>query len=243
MTDREEKQLEAVVDHLIAQVTDLKTSLQHLIMRVESEYESISWPQLMDSFVALSGRINNLQKLIKNDKMPTLRNRVLFPMLLNPDLDPELAKLTEGRVQSFNHDMVPDYLRTKPEPEIEAKENAILSKAFNLNSDQSHKQITSANKIVTNITEMIKNNREEWETETNRQNQTQTCLMTDTSTLLAAITFGKGLKTMSPPIKGPANAGMSSVPQTQPSQRPPGKAPATIKTNIKAANNVHPYTR
>lgn len=45
----------------------------------------------------------------------------------------EFQKLTEGRVVSCNHDLVPDYLRTKPEPEVEEKINLIANKAANVN--------------------------------------------------------------------------------------------------------------
>ncbi|CAG2163167.1 unnamed protein product [Oppiella nova] len=242
--DREEKQLEAVVDALIHRVSDLKNSLQTFIMRLENDYESISWTQFIDSYVVFSAQIHNLMKIVKNDKTPPLRSRVLFPLLLSPDIDEELMKLTEGRVQSFNHDMVPDYLRTKPELEIESKESAIVSKACNLSADQSQKQMTSANKIVNNMTELVKNCREEWETETNRQNQTQTSLMSDTTTLIAAITFGKGLKAMTTSMKASQPPVLSSVAPTPGPQRAgAGKAPATIKTNIKAAANIHPYGR
>ncbi|CAG2108031.1 unnamed protein product [Medioppia subpectinata] len=179
--DREEKALEETVDSLTHKVAELKTSLQTMIMRLESEWESISWTQLIDNYVVFSAQIQNLMKIVKKDKTPALRNRLLFPLLLSPDIDEELMKLTEGRVQSFNHDMVPDYLRTKPEPEIEAKENVIVGKACNLSADQSQKQMTSANKIVNNMTDLVKNMRDEWETETNRQNQTQTSLMNDTT--------------------------------------------------------------
>jgi hypothetical protein len=43
-----------------------------------------------------------------------------------PDRDAELEKLTEGRVQCFNHEVVPDYLRTKPEPEVEDKVQTVV---------------------------------------------------------------------------------------------------------------------
>jgi len=242
--DREEKQLEAVVDSLLHRVADLKSALQALIVRLESDYSSMSWQQFIDSYVVFSAQINNLMKIVKNDKTPSLRSRLLFPLVLSPDVDQELAKLTDGRVQAFNHDMVPDYLRTKPELEIESKDNMIVAKASNLSADQSHKQITSANKIVNNMTDLVKNSREEWETETNRQNQTQTSLMTDTTTLIAAITFGKGLKPMATSMKASQPSVLPSAAQTPASQRPTaGKAPATIKTNIKAAASMHPYAR
>jgi mediator of RNA polymerase II transcription subunit 8 len=240
--DREEKQLDATVDSLILRVQDLKNALNSFICRIVAEDQSLSWAQFIDSFALFSGQINNLMKIVKNDKTPALRNRIVLPLLLSPDIDEELAKLTEGRVQSFNHDMVPDYLRTKPEPEIEAKENAIQLRVQSISADQAQKQITTANKIVNNMTDLVKNNREEWETESGRANQTQTSSMADTTSLIAAINYGKGLKT-SPP-KAAVNPVMTQVPQTAPNLRPAaGKAPATIKTNIKAAASGHPYNR
>ena len=38
-------------------------------------------------------------------------------------------KLTEGRVYAFNHEVVPDYLRTKPEPAVEEKMSIFHAKA------------------------------------------------------------------------------------------------------------------
>jgi mediator of RNA polymerase II transcription subunit 8 len=240
--DREEKQLDATVDSLILRVQDLKNALNGFIYRIQTEYQSLTWAQFIDSFALFSGQINNLMKIVKNDKTPPLRNRIVLPLLLSPDIDEELAKLTEGRVQSFNHDMAPDYLRTKPEPEIESKENTIQLRVQSISADQAQKQITTANKIVNNMTELVKNNREEWETESGRANQTQTSSIADTTSLIAAINYGKGLKT-SPP-KAAGNPVMTQVPQTAPNIRPTaGKAPATIKTNIKAAASGHPYNR
>ena len=33
--------------------------------------------------------------------------------------DEELVKITEHRVATFSHDLIPDYLRTRPDPELE----------------------------------------------------------------------------------------------------------------------------
>lgn len=55
-----------------------------------------------------------------------------MPLLLCPDRDEQLVRLTEGRVPLFSHDLVPDYLRTKPEPEVEHKMMQLEHKATNL---------------------------------------------------------------------------------------------------------------
>lgn len=52
---------------------------------------------------------------------PPLRNLTVLPLLLSPERDEALWQLTEGRISVFSHDMVPDYLRTKPEPTAEQR--------------------------------------------------------------------------------------------------------------------------
>ena len=44
-------------------------------------------------------------------------------------------KLTEGRVVMFNHEVVPDYLRTKPEPEVEEKTQQLTNKASQITQE------------------------------------------------------------------------------------------------------------
>ena len=46
-----------------------------------------------------------------------LRRYTTLPLSLSADRDDELARVTEQRVGTFSHDLVPHYLRTKPEPE------------------------------------------------------------------------------------------------------------------------------
>lgn len=40
-----------------------------------------------------------------------------------------LQKLTEQRVPVFSHEIVPDYLRTKPDPEVEEQEKQLSAEA------------------------------------------------------------------------------------------------------------------
>lgn len=42
---------------------------------------------------------------------------------------PPRQKLTEQRVPVFSHEIVPDYLRTKPDPEVEEQEKQLSAEA------------------------------------------------------------------------------------------------------------------
>lgn len=121
-------------------------------------------PSVLDNFALLSGQLNTINKLLKNEKTPSFRNQVIIPLLLSPDRDEDLAvsikshgpkfplhcslffffsfsnlsdfsvhgtlqKLTELRVPVFSHEIVPDYLRTKPDPEVEEQEKQLSVEA------------------------------------------------------------------------------------------------------------------
>lgn len=74
-------------------------------------------------------------KLLKNEKTPILRNYLTLPLQLNAETDEKLLVATEGRVPSFSHDFVPNMLRTKPEPDVEQKHQALENKMAQVNSD------------------------------------------------------------------------------------------------------------
>lgn len=184
---------------------------------------------------------------------PELQNLTVLPLLLSPERDEALFQLTEGRIPVFSHDMVPDYLRTKPEPSAEQKMMQHEQKANSLSAETAMKQVAQYTKIVSHVYEMVSKTREEWEGESaSRAGVQQSSSMTDTHALLAAVGMGKGLKgnmtgpggpspgIMVPPaIRG--QAPMSSVSPSGVGQM--GKAPSAVKTNIKSANQIHPYGR
>uniref|UniRef100_A0A1Y1KP43 Mediator of RNA polymerase II transcription subunit 8 n=2 Tax=Photinus pyralis TaxID=7054 RepID=A0A1Y1KP43_PHOPY len=132
---REEKQLESALDSIIQRINDLKASVASMIFKVENEYETLNWPTFLDNYALLSGHLTSLSKLMNHDKCPPLRNLTVLPLMLSPERDEQLVQGTEGRVITFAHDLVPDYLRTKLEPLAENKMLQLEHKATNLTYD------------------------------------------------------------------------------------------------------------
>ncbi|KAI4473840.1 hypothetical protein M0802_015923 [Mischocyttarus mexicanus] len=234
---REEKQLDAALEAIIMRVNDLKTSIASMIFKLEHEYETLNWPNFLDNFALISGHLTSLSKILSHDKAPNLRNLTVLPLRLNPEKDEELLRLTEGRIPTFAHDSVPDYLRTKLEPQ---------------------KQVTQYTKVISHVWDIANKAREEWESEAgSRATQAQTSSAADTHALVAAVGMGKGLKSDTVPmvqsnvnpvpsgmmVGRPANqqqsGGQGPLGNTQMGQM--NKAPSAIKSNIKAASQIHPY--
>lgn len=80
--------------------------------------------------------MNTLMRLLRSDKVPLLKALTVLPLSLNPETDQALGTMTEGRLNCFNHEVVPDYLRTKPVPEVENKHSVVEMRASNANQDQ-----------------------------------------------------------------------------------------------------------
>ncbi|XP_037092214.1 mediator of RNA polymerase II transcription subunit 8-like [Pollicipes pollicipes] len=234
---REEKALDAALDAFSQRLTDLKQSIGQTLQKLETGHEHMSWPSLLDSFALLSGQLNNLLRVLKHEKTPLLRNRVTLPLLLSPERDEELVRLTEGRVPAFAHDLVPHYLRTKHDPHVELRLQQVETKASTVSADASQKQVTAMNKVVNNLLDSITQARDDWESESARAQLGQTSSVADTQALIAAVGTGKGLKSGPPSRSAPA-----SMSAPAPVQMPNvNKAPSSIKTNIKANIQVHPY--
>ncbi|EFN77508.1 mediator of RNA polymerase II transcription subunit 8 isoform X2 [Harpegnathos saltator] len=254
---RDEKHLDSALEAIIMRVNDLKSAIAAMVFKLEHEYETLNWPNFLDNYALISGHLTSLSKILAPDKAPNLRNYTVLPLRLSPEKDEELLRLTEGRIPTFAHDLVPDYLRTKLEPQAEQKMMQFEAKA-NVNNDASHKQLMQYSKVVGHVWDMTNKAREEWESEAGaRATQAQTNSAADTHTLVAAVGMGKGLKSDSiqmvqsgvNPVANSMMVGRPSNQQQTPGQGPLGnpplgqinKAPGAIKTNIKAASQIHPY--
>lgn len=93
-------------------------------------------------------------------------------------------------------------------------------------------------KVIGHVFEMVNKAREDWDVEASaRAGVQQTTNLSDTHALVASIGMGKGLVPDAVPV----------APRVMPTGPAPsaaiGKAPSAIKTNIKSANQIHPYSR
>lgn len=56
---REEKQLENLIDAVLNRLNDLKHSIGAMIHKIETEYETINWPTFLDNFALISSHVSN----------------------------------------------------------------------------------------------------------------------------------------------------------------------------------------
>lgn len=180
-----------------------------------------------------------------------LRNLAVLPLMLSLERDETLLQLTEGRIPVFSHELAPDYLRTKPDPGAESRLAAHEAKANNLLHEAAMKQAAQFAKVIAHVWDILGKAKEDWESESSsRPGIQQTSSMADTQALVAAVGLGAGLAV--PPQVGPGigpggimippnirqNSPLNAI---SPSGAPLGKMPSGIKTNIKSANQIHPY--
>ena len=239
--EREAKQLEAATDALSGRLAELKSSAGQLILKLETD-PGLNWPSFLDSYALISGQMNSLLRTMKHEKTPSLKKYITLPLLLSPDRDEELLKITEHRVQTFSHDLIPDYLRTRPDPDIESRHQTYEARSNAIIPDQQTKQLSVMDKITKDTLKLITKDREEMDAKSAVKNEMEkTFSQDDTNALLAAINHGKGLKGVGVP--GPSLVSRHSPVPTPAMTAQQNKAPATIKTHIKAASQVHPYQR
>lgn len=118
---REDKQLELVLENYQSKLNEFKAQIYALVFKLEHERDNVSWTTVLDTFAVFSTQYTAIMKYLSYEKVPQLRNYSVLPLMLNPERDEELARITENRVSALSHDIVPDFLRTKTEPEVEHK--------------------------------------------------------------------------------------------------------------------------
>nr|XP_039263888.1 mediator of RNA polymerase II transcription subunit 8-like [Styela clava] len=219
----EEKVLEQSVEALMNRSRELKNALVQFIAKIDHEHETLTWTSVLDSYALLSGQMSSLFNLLKAEKIAPLQNYPIIPLRLGQDDDQYLANLTEGRLLYLNHAVVPDYLRTKPDPEVEQTERQMNNEASVCNDAA----VKNLNKCCDKMLERIKLSLHNWKNDQQQmKNIKPTFNQNDTVQLIAASTYGRDI----------------SIQQSRnPTQLPPGGGKMQTTTGVKIES--HPYSR
>lgn len=184
--------------HIEAKATEVKKTIEQLIFMLDLQ-DKVPWPEMLDKFSSLASGMTQLQSVLKKSALPSggedhgllLRTHLLVPHLLSMDIDPALQEQTEKRLHFWNHDVCPDYLRTKLTPELETEEAQIDCEKNVRGADVINKQITSMNKhadaLLTNLTDSTRS-------QVDNRTDTPAYNDRDTQTLVRAVVNGESLR-------------------------------------------------
>ena len=153
---------------------------------------------VLDSVALVYTQLTNLMRLFESEhKIPVLKNIDFVPIALSVG-DPDLEKLTEGRLNALDQETFPNYLRTRPEKEVETYLKDGHPK-LQANPELLFRNITHTNKAMGQIKDAIGPARN-----ASKQRQMAAAEMvenwtnpSDTAALLAAIGSGTELSAAS----------------------------------------------
>ncbi|MFH4973557.1 hypothetical protein AB6A40_000266 [Gnathostoma spinigerum] len=210
------------VNHIESKAVDVKNNIEQLLFMLDLQ-EKVPWPDMLDKFSSLASAMTQLQFALKKSALPSgnedygmlLRTHLLVPHRLSIEVDSNLQQLTNNRIHCWNHDVAPDYLRTKLTPEMEADEAQIDTEKNNRTFDQINKQILAMNKHVESLLSALSESARglsELHTDTPTYNNQ------DTQRLVRAVVNGEGLRptrgsgtTDNPQPQGPGSAGLTGT--------------------------------
>ncbi|TKR86472.1 hypothetical protein L596_011060 [Steinernema carpocapsae] len=192
---RDPEKISQAIHNIDKKIEELRSTAEQLLQLLDHN-EKVKWQDMLDKFSSLAGGMNQVQTMIKKSALTAghddygafLRQHVVVPQKLNPDLDQDLVVMTQGRVHVWNHDTLPDYMRTKLNPEVEADENSIDSTK---SADQIGRQINQMTKHI----DLILNTMTEHSRQADERFQAkQTFNAAETSKLVRGIMNGENLK-------------------------------------------------
>jgi hypothetical protein len=218
------------LQQILDKVRDLKQSLANFF--AEYEHGQPSWPTILDQMNVLSSQITTLRTSVRHI-LPILRSNSIIPMCLSPENDPNVEQLTERRLSVFNHDFMPQLLRTKNLPEIEERERLLTTNSStNSNSNTFARPMSTTNEVqlrvqelnslLNTISEQFRHTKEATDKSDKQFDLQRFSTPVDNKRLLEAMNYGTGLKgpdTSSSPITTNDQSNLNQQMPTQP-QRP-----------------------
>lgn len=232
------------LQQILDKVRDLKQSLANFF--AEYEHGQPSWPTILDQMNVLSSQITTLRTSTRSI-LPLLRVNSIIPMCLSPENDQIVEQLTERRLSIFNHDFMPQLLRTKNLPEIEERERLLTTNSTsNTNSNTFNRSLSTPNEIhvrvqelnlmLNSIYEIFRQTKDITDKSEQKYDLQRFTNHIDNKRLLEAMNYGIGLKppdTSSSPITTNEQTNLNPQIPTQPQrqQAPPVRIKTVSKTN------------
>ncbi|KRY79713.1 Coiled-coil domain-containing protein 47 [Trichinella pseudospiralis] len=133
-------------------------------------------------------------QLLRSDRASHFKNYVFLPIRLSVEVDADLEAATENRLHAWTHAVVPDYLRTKPDPQVEQKDQQISNQVQQrlCNPESLQKQVTAFNRCLNCILDSL--NASIRDSEMDGRKTSKTSDSEDTALLVAAILRGQNVK-------------------------------------------------
>lgn len=186
----------------------------------------------MDNVALVYTQVTNLMRQLQSDKIPAPKYIDFVPFALSVG-DPELEKLTEGRLMALDQETIPNYLRTRPERDVEAYLKDGLPK-LQTNPENLQRNIAHMNKAIGQISETIAAAKA---SSKQRESATGDLVVNwskqqETNLLLAAINGGVGISAASIAAQQQAQQQQQQVPVVPQAQIQQGQG-ARLNINIR----------
>jgi len=164
------RKIEQSLESMLARSLEIRKYIENVVNLMENPNLNFDWPTALSNYSLISGEIISFKQTIMNENTPELKDYPIVPYKLSQDTDKHLQKLTQGRVPLMSHASAPDYLRTKPDPQVEQQEINI-NNMINNNTDPTN-AIQQHNKVCSKLYNKLQTNREGIVTARNNQQET-----------------------------------------------------------------------
>ncbi|VDM44376.1 unnamed protein product [Toxocara canis] len=224
------------VAHIESKAVDVKSNIEQLLFMLDLQHK-VPWPDMLDKFSSLASAMGQLQTVLRKSALPSgiedfgklLRKHLLVPHTLSNQIDPDLQQATQNRVHCWNHDVAPDYLRTKPNPEVEADEMQLDNEKNSRTFDQVNKQIAAMNKHLESLLNSLADNAR---SQADAHVDVPIYNNQDTQKLVRAVINGEGLR--------PTRGGVSAENASQAGSTSASSLPAGTHVPARTAASVMP---
>ncbi|KRX72431.1 Coiled-coil domain-containing protein 47 [Trichinella sp. T6] len=181
------------VGGIVQNIKSIQSSISEVLAKLQM-VDQLDWPSLLNSFRVISSQFNSMLQLLRSDRASHFKNYVFLPIKLSVEVDADLEAATENRLHAWTHAVVPDYLRTKPDPQVEQKDQQISNQVQQriCNPESLQKQITAFNRCLNCILDSL--NASIRDSEMDGRKTSKTSDGEDTALLVAAILKGQNVK-------------------------------------------------